>query len=199
MTIRSDSQATKFSTWGSFTFPLRPDDPVPWEEPEPQRCVRGWRLAAESRARPSPARLVALLQAVPPGPGGRAPEPHLARAQAGPADSPEAAVLSRGLQAGVRTAGGAEDCPQFSQGQGLFWVPELGLTDPRAPPACTVGFHLICSLAVLTQHRLRVLPVSCAAPQLRAHLVSYHFFSFADAFLPITYDAFLSNGKTLRF
>ena len=199
MTIRSDSQATKFSTWGSFTFPLGPDDSVPWEEPKPQRCVRGGRLAAESRSLPSPARLVALLQAVPPGPGGRAPEPHLACAQAGPADSPEAAVLSRGLQAGVWTAGGAEDRPQFSQGQGLFWVPELGLTDPRAAPACTVGFHLICSLAVLSAGS-----VCCQSPALphSSGPTLFHTISFPSqmpVFLPMTYDAFLSNGKTLRF
>ena len=76
-----------------------------------------------------PGRPVPLLQAVPPGSGGGAPEPHLARAQAGPADGSEAAVCSRGLQAGLRTPGGAEDCPQFSQGQGI-WAAELGLTDP---------------------------------------------------------------------
>lgn len=66
------------------------------------------------------------LQAVPPGSGGRAPEPPLACAQAGPADGAEAAGLSRGPEAGVRTPGGAEDCPQFSQGEGV-WAAELGL------------------------------------------------------------------------
>lgn len=72
------------------------------------------------------ARLRLCLQAVPPGSGGRAPEPPLARAQAGPADGAEAAGLSRGLETGVRTPGGAEDCPQFSQGEGV-WAAELGL------------------------------------------------------------------------
>lgn len=87
----------------------------------------GGRVAMESPA-PGlpPAHLRLCLQAVPPGSGGRAPEPPLARAQAGPADGAEAAGLSRGLEAGVRTPGGAEDCPQFSQGEGV-WAAELGL------------------------------------------------------------------------
>lgn len=59
------------------------------------------------------------LQAVPPGPGGRAPESDLARPTASAADCPEAALLPRGLQAGSRTPGGGAGCPELSQGKGV--------------------------------------------------------------------------------
>lgn len=87
----------------------------------------------------------------------------LARAQAGPANGPEAAVLS-GLQAGVRTAGGAEDRPQFSQGQSLFRGPRTGAHRPRAAPACcgihTWGAPWLSSLTLARDARVSALPHS---------------------------------------
>lgn len=54
------------------------------------------------------------LQAVPPCPGGRAAEPHLARPQTGPPNSEEALVLSGRVQAGLWALGGTQSGSQFS-------------------------------------------------------------------------------------
>lgn len=91
-----------------------------------QKAVGMWgrreegELAVENPAlQRAPRALSLCLQAVPPGPGGRAPESDLARPTASAADCPEAALLPRGLQAGSRTPGGGAGCPELSQGKGV--------------------------------------------------------------------------------
>lgn len=69
-------------------------------------------------------------------------------------------------------------------------------------PPLPALWDLTCALpAVLTRRRLCVLPGSLARPRSSGPTL-FHAISFPlqmPVFLPMTYDTFLSNGKTLRF